>query len=249
MLMCSRRALWLCSILTRRKNGRHFSDSIDHGVRRAGRSGCRCCSRWLYSSIRGQSVRPRRESQSHSTAAFRHGTCHGDGSGDFRGSQYKRCWLRHHQPAVRHCSVRQQAPVYSVSSISQAAWVRASWAFRKTARASWRKTLAVRKPQCTLKTLAHLRVPVFKQSRMATRLSGPQTTPTRLSVLPTTKAAPAQAAVLGQDAANNGLFNNGVLGTTTSDGWGVQGTSTNGAFGGGGYCDERNRRRRLFKQW
>lgn len=46
------------------------------------------------------------------------------------------------------------------------------------------------------------------------------------------QSSTSQAALLGQDAANNGLFNNGVLGTTTSDGWGVQGTSTNGAFGG-----------------
>src|SRR5579872_4022046 len=40
------------------------------------------------------------------------------------------------------------------------------------------------------------------------------------------------SAVLGEDMANDGLFNNGVTGTTTSDGWGVQGTSTNGALGG-----------------
>ncbi len=43
---------------------------------------------------------------------------------------------------------------------------------------------------------------------------------------------PSSAAVLGEDTANTDLFNNGVTGTTTNDGWGVQGTSQTNALGG-----------------
>jgi hypothetical protein len=40
------------------------------------------------------------------------------------------------------------------------------------------------------------------------------------------------AGVLGQDLANDGLFNDGVLGTTTNGGYGVEGDSSSDALGG-----------------
>jgi len=38
------------------------------------------------------------------------------------------------------------------------------------------------------------------------------------------------SAVLGEDNANDGLFNDGVFGTTTNDGYGVEGTATSGSL-------------------